>query len=80
MMRFLKANAMSDNPIWKFDPPPIMPSFAAKNLTPSKVQLELTDRNMELKKRSELRKERRIKQGSNSHKMLQEIESTNFEK
>ena len=79
LMRFLKANAMSDNPIWKFDPPPQMTSFSPKNLTPNKEQLELTKRNMELKKRSEEHKMRNVKQGSSSYKMLQDIQSTKFE-
>ena len=80
LMRFLKANAMSDNPIWKFDPPPQMPSLSPKNLKANKVQSELSERNIELKKRSEeQRNSNRARTRSSSNKMLQEIESTNFE-
>lgn len=79
MMRYLEANARSDNPIWKFDPPPKMPSFAPKGgmgTLGSNAQLELSERNVELKRRSDEMKKRRISYGSN--RMIREIEATEF--
>ena len=75
MMRYLEANAKSDNPIWKFDPPPKMPSFAPKGGTSGKSQQELSERNVELKRRSD-RMKRRISSSSNS--MIRDIETTEF--
>ena len=69
-MRFLQINARSNNPIWKLEPLPKLPPVPPKDATPSKAQLELSQRNMELKKRMEERKKRGvIKHSSSSDKL-----------
>ena len=76
MMRYLEANARSDNPIWKFDPPPMMPSFAPKGGVSSTAQQELSERNVELKRRSDEMRRRRISSSSND--MMRDIQATEF--
>ena len=76
MMRYLEANARSDNPIWKFDPPPKIPSFAPKRGMSSNAQRELSERNVELRRRSDEMKRRKISSSSNS--MMREIEASEF--
>ena len=80
MLRFLQANAMSDNPIWKFETPPKMPSLAPKlapSLTPA--QSELATRNVELMRRSEEKKKRGVKPGSKSDKLIKDIGTIKYE-
>ncbi|KAI6650728.1 hypothetical protein LOD99_7779 [Oopsacas minuta] len=80
MMRYLEANARSDNPIWKVPPPPRMPTFAPKEDVHPKAQLELNERNKELKKRSDESKKRRsIRHSSSSDKMMKDIEATKLD-
>ena len=69
-MRFLQINARSNNPIWKLESLPRLQPVSPKDAVPSRAQMELSQRNVELKKRMEERKRRSIiKHSSSSDKL-----------